>query len=203
MTEILLLPTLEYKSQYSSSDLASEADDIEYYWASYIDDGDYPLSADTSWLQEVDLSDEDPTTTNEGLQASEDYLSSNYPRHTDYYDAFLVFDERTNQIDGNGIASVGSTSSQAAGSDSFGDCTGYICNPGGATGQHEVGHLYAATHNRCRMYQSYDVITVMSSYGHTSEDCHGRDFEWLNSRSREFYNCVVNDVQEYYDHWNL
>lgn len=204
MSDLLVLPTIRYKDEYSESDLEDQADDIDYYWAAYIDnrDGDYPLNVTTYWYHEVDLSDDDPSSVSEARDASANYLEENYSYLIDDYDAFVVYDERSNVMDSNGYARIGSTSNQAAGSDDFEDCTAYVTEYG-ATGQHEVGHLYAGRHERCRMYLDRDYHTVMASYSNTEEDCPGRDFEWQSSRSREFYHCVINDVQDYYDHWNL
>jgi len=202
MSDLLVVPTIQYQNEYSESDLRDEAYDIDYNWEAYIDDGDYPLGVSTSWDHEVDLSDDNPSNVKEAREASANYLKDNYSYLIDDYDAFAVYDERSDAMDANGNAEIGSTSDQAAGSDVFEECTAYVTRHG-VVGQHEIGHLYAGRHKRCRMYLDQDYHTVMASYSNTEEDCPGRDFEWQSSTTREFYHCVINDVQDYYDYWDL
>ncbi|WP_332900342.1 MULTISPECIES: hypothetical protein [unclassified Haladaptatus] len=207
MTNLLVLPTQEYKNDgYSSGQLSDVATHIETNWNSYIKDstGKYQMFATSDYSSPVVLNS--PSDISDARRQAVDYMDTNYQSELHTYDAILVRDSRNfpgataGLAPGGGPTPFDSRIWFAAGSIDADDCVAYSSFTLSADLEtHEVGHLYGGRHPRHEIWGVAEH-TVMGNRG--NETCSGGTSDYRTRRG-DFHSCSVTDIRYYMDYWGL
>lgn len=195
-TDVIVVATKSYDD--AGRILYSVALDIESTWNNDIPNS---MSVSTSNVT-LDISDYNPSDANDAHDAAQEEIMKNYSYLVSNWDAVLVRDNR-NYSSPSGVAPPGypnktnSSTAFAAGSNTQ-RCIAYCTDSFSSHLEaHEVGHMYGGDHDRHEHYGLWEH-TVMGNSGDPT--CSGGSA--TKTRTNEWSNCSVSDIEKYMNYWD-